>query len=79
MANIFIATYYFSLEEEQEKKCKSIGPSSKQSEAQSQTSVEKSPVPSPSTTEQSSTISDHTSTTSECEVFDGLGEGSDIM
>ena len=55
-------------------------PSSIRSQPHSQASVEKSPIPSSSTTKQSSTISDHTSTTGDSGVSShGLGEGSDIM
>ena len=65
------------LDDEEEKYTK---PSTVRSQRHSQASVEKSPIPSSSTTKQSSTISDRTSTTGDSGISShGLGEGSDIM
>ena len=65
------------LEEKQEKYTK---PSTIRSHLHRQARVEKSPIPSSSTTKQSSTISDHTSATGDSGLLShGLGEGSDIM
>ena len=55
-------------------------PSTIKSQPHSQASVEKLPIPSSSTTKQSSTISDRTSTTGDSGVSShGLGEDGDIM